>query len=554
MSGRVICADAWAMAYTVPMPVRQHDHVSTIAPVTGADERVRVTYRLFGDQNEAAALARKIAFEQSVELPEAQVPDEIRQQVVGRVEEISPEAGIESARRATISYDARHAGAHLSQLLNLIFGNVSIYPRVRLLDLELPQGYLDGFKGPRFGIDGLRTLTGVHGRPLLATALKPRGAPVESLAAIARDFALGGGDIVKDDQNLADDFETFKRRVEACARAVDEANARSGRRCLYFPHIAAPAAELNRYLDYVTALGLHGVLICPMILGLETTRDIAARHSLVLMAHPALTGSFTQSSDQGIDHGLLLGTLFRTAGADISIFPNFGGRFSYSREECLAISRRLREPLGALSSAWPSPGGGMAIDKLDVMGDDYGADAIFLVGGALFAHNRELREGTRAFMEAIRARFQERLTPPSDPASTQVEDAVEIQRYFPFQEGFQWKGRESSPYKDAGDLAFKGVRRVELVGKFGERTSCDLRYFEVQPGGHTSREKHLHTHIIIGARGEAVLALGNRRLPFSQHDIAYIAPLEVHQLINETDEPFGFYCVVDHNRDRPMKP
>ncbi|MDH3414550.1 MAG: RuBisCO large subunit C-terminal-like domain-containing protein, partial [Gammaproteobacteria bacterium] len=319
MSGRVICADAWAMAYTVPMPVRQHDHVSTIAPVTGADERVRVTYRLFGDQNEAAALARKIAFEQSVELPEAQVPDEIRQQVVGRVEEISPEAGIESARRATISYDARHAGAHLSQLLNLIFGNVSIYPRVRLLDLELPQGYLDGFKGPRFGIDGLRTLTGVHGRPLLATALKPRGAPVESLAAIARDFALGGGDIVKDDQNLADDFETFKRRVEACARAVDEANARSGRRCLYFPHIAAPAAELNRYLDYVTALGLHGVLVCPMILGLETTRDIAARHSLVLMAHPALTGSFTQSSDQGIDHGLLLGTLFRTAGADISI-------------------------------------------------------------------------------------------------------------------------------------------------------------------------------------------------------------------------------------------
>ncbi|HSS66485.1 MAG TPA: RuBisCO large subunit C-terminal-like domain-containing protein [Gammaproteobacteria bacterium] len=536
------------------MPSSRHPRVSSVASVTGQDERLSVTYRLFGDHDRVETLARQIALEQSVELPESQVPEDIRRQVVGRVEEISPDPGIGNARRATISYAARHAGTHLSQLLNLVFGNVSIYPRVRLLDLGLPQGFLDGFRGPRYGIGGLRALTGVHDRPLLATALKPKGAAIDTLAGIARDFALGGGDIVKDDQNLADDFEIFKHRVEACARAVDEANTRTGRRCLYFPNIAAPAGELDRYLDYVATLGLHGVLICPMIVGLETTRDIAARHSLVLMAHPALTGSYTQSSEQGIDHGLLLGTLFRMAGADISIFPNSGGRFSYTREQCLAIAGRLREPLGTLAPAWPSPGGGMAIENLDAMGADYGADAVFLTGGALFALDPELRDGTHAFMHAIRARFEERLTPPSDPAAIRSDDAVEIQRYFPFEKGFEWKGRASSPYKDAADLAFKGVRRVELVGKFGERTHCDLRYFEVQPGGYTSQEKHLHTHIIIGARGEAVLAMGNRRFPFRQHDIAYIAPLEVHQLVNDGDEPFGFYCVVDHDRDRPMGP
>ncbi len=518
------------------------------------DARICVTYRLFGSGDEAAALARRIAFEQSVELPEEQVPEDIRRDVVGRVEEVTEESGIDGGQRATISYAAPHAGAHLSQLLNLIFGNVSIYPRVRLTDVAFPPSFLDNFKGPRFGIDGLRALTGVHGRPLLATALKPKGAAIETLAGMARDFALGGGDIVKDDQNLADDFETFKLRVEACARAVEEANAHTGRRCLYFPHVAAPAGELSRYLDYVSALGLHGVLMCPMIVGLESTRDISSRYPLVLMAHPALTGSYTHGIEQGIDHGLLLGTLFRMAGADISIFPNFGGRFSYSRAECLSISARLRDPLGALSPAWPSPGGGMAIDNLEAMDNDYGANSVFLVGGALFGLNRELKEGTRAFLDAIRARFEERLSPPNDPLIQHADDAVEIQRYFPFEEGFQWRGRESSPYKDAGDLAFKGVRRVELIGKFGERSRCDLRYFEVQPGGYTSREKHLHIHTIIGARGDAVLSMGNRRLPFRQHDIAYIAPLEVHQLINESDEPFGFYCIVDHDRDRPTKP
>jgi ribulose-bisphosphate carboxylase large chain len=535
------------------MTSRPRPRLSAIDPLA-EDQRVGVTYRLFGSDREVEALARRIAFEQTVELPETQVGDDIRRRVVGRLEAIKADSEMAGAREATISYPARHAGAHLSQLLNLVYGNVSIYPQVRLLELELPRSLLDGFGGPRFGIDGVRALTGVHGRPLLATALKPRGAPAETLAGIARDFALGGGDIVKDDQNLADDFETFKRRVEACARAVDEANEQSGRRCLYFPHLAARAAEIDRYLDYVATLGLHGVLICPMILGLENARAIAARYPLVIMAHPALTGSYTQSSDQGIDHGLLLGTLFRTAGADISVFPNFGGRFSYTREQCLAIARRLREPLGALSPAWPSPGGGMAMEDLAAMGADYGADAVFLVGGALYAHNRRVGDGTRAFLDVIRSRFEERLRPPANPAARRAEKAVEIQRYFPFEEGFQWRGRESSSYKDAGDLAFKGVRRVELVGKFGERTRCDLRYFEVQPGGYTSREKHVHTHIIIGARGEAVLAISDRRLPFRQHDIAYIAPMEVHQLINETEEPFGFYCVVDHERDRPMKP
>jgi ribulose-bisphosphate carboxylase large chain len=245
---------------------------------------VGVSYRLFGKQHEVEALARKIAFEQSVELPEAQVPDQIRQQVVGRVEEVSADLEIEGARRATISYPARHAGTHLSQLLNLIYGNVSIYARVRLMDISLPQGLVEGFRGPRFGIQGLRALSGVFGRPLLATALKPKGASAETLASIAADFALGGGDIVKDDQNLADDFETFKHRVEACARAVDEANAQTGRRCLYLPHLAAPAGELDHYLDYVAELGLRGVLLCPMIIGLETTRNIATRYPLVLVS------------------------------------------------------------------------------------------------------------------------------------------------------------------------------------------------------------------------------------------------------------------------------
>ena len=520
------------------------------------EQRIQAVYRVAGAEREASAVARAIAYEQTVELPETLVTDPgIAEDIVGTVEAVGLDPDFEGTSRVTISYAAELASGQIPQLLNLLFGNVSIYPGVRLLDVQLPDEYLQRFEGPRFGVDGLRKMTGVHGRPLLATALKPRGTQVDGLARIARDFALGGGDIVKDDQNLVDgDFEAFKRRTEACHRAVADANTATGRRCLYLPHVAAPANELERCFEYVHWLGALGVLACPMIMGLDTARALASDYGLLLMAHPALTGSYTNSDSQGIDHGVLLGTLFRLTGADISIFPNVGGRFAYRAEDCASIRDRLRAPLGDLRRAWPCPAGGMHLDNLDAMATDYGADSVFLVGGALLGHSDRLQSSTSAFLDEIRHRFDERLDAPEQADNSADELAETVVRHLKFEDDFQWSNRESTPYKDADDLTFKGVRRVELVGKFGEQTRCDLRYFEVEPGGFTSLEKHLHTHIVIGARGTGILTMGNQRIALEPMDVVYLQPLDVHQLHNETREPFGFLCIVDHERDRPMKP
>lgn len=521
-----------------------------------SEQPIRAVYRIAGEPREAASVARAIAYEQTVELAEELVSDAASvAALVGSVQAVEPDPALAGASRATIDYAPTLASGQIAQLVNLLFGNVSIYAGVRLLDVHLPDAFLNRFPGPRFGVEGLRSMLGVHDRPLLATALKPRGTPLDKLARMAREFALGGGDIVKDDQNLVDgDFETFKRRTEACQRAVADANAATGRRCLYLPHVAAPGGELERYFEYVHWLGAPGVLACPMIMGLDTARTLADAFGLLLMAHPALTGSYTNSDSTGIEHGVLLGTLFRLIGADISVFPNVGGRFGYRAGDCASIRERLRAPLGTLDKAWPCPAGGMRLENLGAMGADYGADAVFLIGGALLGHSESLRASTSIFLDEIRRHFAERLETP-EPAEKPAEAlAGAVIRHLKFQEGFEWSDRESTPYKDADDLAFKGVRRVELIGKFGEQTRCDLRYFEVEPGGFTSLEKHLHTHIVIGARGTGLLTMGNQRIVLQPMDVVYLQPLEVHQLHNETREPFGFLCIVDHERDRPMKP
>lgn len=514
-------------------------------------ERIVAVYEVRTAPAEAAELARRMAYEQTVELPPELVTDPaVRERVLGRVEAVRPlDPAGEAAgtHRVTLSYSAELANGQLPQLLNLLYGNVSLYPGVRLADVSLPAPVLGAFEGPRFGIEGLRRLTGVHGRPLLATALKPRGLATAEYARMAGEFASGGGDLVKDDQNLVTDFDGFRERVLRCRDAVEEANARTGRRCLYFPLVSAPLESLDLHFDLVRAAGLRGVLLCPGVLGLDTARALAARHDLVFMAHPSLAGTLAR----GIGDALVFGTLFRLAGVDVSVFPDVRGRFSFEGGTCGAIRDRLTGPLGALRPAWPCPAGGLRFGGIEAACADYGQDAVLLVGGALLGHAPRLEDGTRAFAERIAGCFPEhrtgtpaRETPP-DPSA-----------FLPFQPGFEWEGRERSPYKTAeagaGGSSFRGVRRVELVGRFGEPTRTDLRYFEVEPGGHTSRERHVHSHIIIGARGEGRLAGDGGEVVVKPNDVAFVPPLRAHQLRNEGSEPFGFFCIVDHRRDRPL--
>jgi len=368
---------------------------------------IRAVYRVRGRPDEAERTARFIALEQTVEVPETLVGPAQR---VGEVVSIVPLRG---ASEITIDYDASLASGQLPQLLNLVYGNVSMRPGTRLADLVLPEELVARFPGPRFGVEGVRALLGVFGRPLLCTALKPRGAHDAEFASIAREFALGGGDVLKDDHNLVDaDAGAFRRRLRVVRDAIAEANAATGRFCLYLPHVGAPVDRLEEYLDAVILLGLRGVLVPSLLLGLDTVRALAQRHRLVVMAHPSFTGAFYVDRRHGIEPGLLLGTIARLAGVDASILAHRGGRFPATARDCASIARRLREPLGSLRPSLPVPGGGVRLEHLPDLARRYGRDAVILIAGALLGLGPDLRGETARFVDRIRLRFGETLAPP----------------------------------------------------------------------------------------------------------------------------------------------
>nr|CBL42920.1 rubisco-like protein [Candidatus Magnetobacterium bavaricum] len=508
------------------------------------------------------ALLREIALEQTVEVPDGYFLNQphINTTIVPTIKDVRP---IDQGRyRATLSFNPEVTAYQLPQFLNVLFGNISFKGNVRVVGIDLPEDFLKVFKGPGYGIPGIRQMLGVYGRPLLCAVLKPMGLSSADLANLAAEFAFGGADIIKDDHGLVDQtFCPFEQRLTLCQQAIEAANAKTSHKTLYFPNVTDSADKLEDRIRFALRCGVAGVLVAPYLVGLDTVRYLASTYRIIIMAHPAMTGAYFHDPNYGIRPSVLLGSVFRLMGADLSIFPNAGGRFNFTPEESLALSHSLRAPFGQLKPAFPAPAGGMSLSNIPDMAAMYGVDTVYTIGGSLLKHPDDIRDSTRVFLEKITSGFSQATCQPSTQSSTPPRQSTspltsvtlgEVFEHLSFREDFGWSGRPPRPYKDGVNLPFRYITRHELIGRYGEETRFDLRYFQIEPGGYSSLERHLHIHVVICIRGEGVFIIGGNRYTLRPFDVAYIAPMHPHQLLNESDAPFGFFCIVDHERDRPI--
>lgn len=372
------------------------------------EERFTATYRIeASDFKDARERALSIAYEQTVECPADLIRGTwIEERIVGHVEDIKKaQPGV---YYAVISYLPEAVASDFTELLNMLFGNVSLLPGIRLLSIELPEAMESTFQGPKFGQSGLRDLCGVPAGPILMSAVKPLGRSAAELAQMAGELALGGCPLIKDDHSLFDQrWAPFEERVRAMADAVHDANAKTGGHSLY---IANCTADHIHFLDRAykaEELGADGIMAAPGLVGFSMVKALADAPDfhLPIFLHPCFSGGFVQHEDTGIAPYCYYGQLSRLAGADAVIFTSFGGRFVHSEEECALIAASLSAPMHYVKPAFPVPSGGMKWQLFDRMCRVYGGSAIFLVGGALQTEGPDLTANTKFFMEKLQEAY-----------------------------------------------------------------------------------------------------------------------------------------------------
>lgn len=124
--------------------------------------------------------------------------------------------------------------------------------------------------------------------------------------------------------------------------------------------------------------------------------------------------------------------------------------------------------------------------------------------------------------------------------------------------GFRWQDVDVLAYKPFDDEGEKGEKFRDVTRQllFGPDLGlgCELRYFEVEPGGHSTLEKHEHVHAVVILRGRGRVLIGDRVWDVAAADLVHVPPNTLHQFRPAGDEPLGFLCMVDAERDRPTLP
>ena len=117
---------------------------------------------------------------------------------------------------------------------------------------------------------------------------------------------------------------------------------------------------------------------------------------------------------------------------------------------------------------------------------------------------------------------------------------------------FHWEEVDTLEYKQEGSAPFRDVTRQVLFD--GADMGCELRYFEVAPGGYTTLERHEHVHNVIVLRGEGRCILGDKAYALAVNDLVRVPPMTWHQFFAAANAPLGFLCMVPAKRDRPQLP
>jgi ribulose-bisphosphate carboxylase large chain len=298
--------------------------------------------------------------------------------------------------------------ANMPNILSNVAGNVfglKALRNLRLFDIEFPKQLTDGFKGPAFGIAGIRKLLKVPKRPLVGTIIKPKlGLETKDHAKVAYDAWLGGCDIVKDDENLSSQtFNPFEARLVETLESRDKAQDETNERKVYMINITAETQTMLKRAQAVLDQGGEYVMVDILTCGwssLQTLRD--QDFKLVIHAHRAGHAAFTKSQVHGIAMKPIA-AVARIIGVDQLHVGTVVGKMSETKAEVLENIDACKAKMGGLKPVLPVASGGLHPRLVPALMETFGCDFIIQAGGGIHGHPDGTIAGAKAMRQAVDA-------------------------------------------------------------------------------------------------------------------------------------------------------
>jgi ribulose-bisphosphate carboxylase large chain len=303
--------------------------------------------------------------------------------------------------------------ANMPQILSSIAGNIFGMKQIKNLRLEdviFPEKLVKSFKGPKFGIEGIRKLLKIYKRPLTGTIIKPKvGLNEKEHAKVAYQAWIGGIDSVKDDENLACmRFNNFSKRVLETLKMREKAENETGERKIYMPNITAELDEMLRRANFVKSAGGEYVMVDVITVGfsaLQTLRKANEGLNLVLHAHRAGHAAVTKNPKHGIAMKVIA-KVTRIIGLDQLHVGTIVGKMFETKKEVLENCKALKEEMFGLKKVMPVASGGLHPLHIPELLKNFGNDVVLQFGGGCHGHPLGTTAGAKAIRQTLEASMQ----------------------------------------------------------------------------------------------------------------------------------------------------
>ena len=303
-----------------------------------------------------------------------------------------------------LAFPVRAWGDNVPMMLLAIAGNCFAYSQnIMLTDVFIGKELLKKFQGPKFGVAGIRELTGVQGRPISLHIIKPKmGMTPEQTANQVYQTAIGGADMCKDDEMLADAYNSkMEDRLPRVMEAIERAAEKTGtKKMVYMCSITDESQKMMDKAYRAIELGANGLLVTYSA-GLAAFRRLTDDPNInvpVMMHGSHMIAMMKQVSWP------VLAKLSRLCGADMMLTPTMWSSIPMvSMEEGLRTSFVKLAPWGHIKRTFPMPCAGVYPGVAEAIINEYGPDIIIPAGGGMLGHPDGYTAGAQAWQQAITA-------------------------------------------------------------------------------------------------------------------------------------------------------
>jgi ribulose-bisphosphate carboxylase large chain len=326
----------------------------------------------------------------------------------------------EKEKRVRIAYPIElFELGNLPEILSSIGGNIFGMKSVTGLlweDLKIPEKMLKKFKGPKYGIAGLRKKLNIYNRPILGTIIKPKiGLNEKEHAKVAYEAWIGGCDIVKDDENLTNqNFNSFKKRFLLTIKACKEAEKKTGEKKVYLINCTAETEEMKKRIKFVEKNGGNYIMLDIITLGWSALQTARNYTKLPIHAHRAGHAMFDRNPNHGMSMEIIA-ELARMVGVDSLHIGAIYGKMTGEKKEVLHIEKEIENSFTLqtkkyLEQKWYSikpvfgvASGGVSPLIVEKIIKSMGENIIIQAGGGIHGHPKGTIAGAKAMRQAIDA-------------------------------------------------------------------------------------------------------------------------------------------------------